>query len=302
VSNVVTLDPARQEAAAPGLEAVAVVRDPLGRVLFTHSEDLDLWSLPSAPVAGEATPREAIASVLGPVGPALLLGLCSSRDRRLIAYGYPEVEASAGVYLPPGLAPLNTDPCHLAIAGSTGGGSQLPERLELPTGPEHLAWLRRHETPPDFRSGAALRLIEAVSGSRPGETGQRAQQLARQAEAMIAAGELSPARRALLEATAVAGAEDVILLRCELRLEEITSEDGALPKAWGRLSESLGRRGRHADLILSHLGYAAGRRGRHRESQAYLRRALGMCEEPERRATLRYLLARRAIRLVPATA
>jgi hypothetical protein len=284
---------------------VAVVRDGLGRVFLTHHDGLDLWSLPAAPVVEDATPREAIASRLGQPGSGGdLLGLCSSRDRRLVVYGYSdsEIDGRAGVYLPPGLAPLNTDPCHLAIAGSAGGGRTLPERLELPSGPEHLAWLRRHETPPDFRSGAALRLIEEVSGPGPGESGQRARQLAHHAEALIAGGELVPARRVLLEAMAVAGAEDVTLLRCELRLEEIASEKGAFPKAWRRLGESLGRRGRHADLILAHLGYAAGRRGRARESQAYLRRALGICEEPERRATLRYLLARRAIRLVSATA
>lgn len=325
------------------VDLVAVIGDDRGRVLLTHAGYPDVWSLPGAPLEPGLTPHESLrkagaiddwetgevmgvwslafppankslGSVSG-VGPSekRLPKARLPKERLLVAYRFRggADEPRSGSYFPIGLAPLNSEPSHLAIAAAAAAGTKtLSDRLELPTGIDHLASLRRDEVPPEFRSARAPSLFDSVSGSQHGHSnGEGPLKGPRALEVFIATCQGTQVDGEVLRSIlASEEVDEATLLRCELRLEEIESVHGVFPIAWSRLSASTGSAntgsatngngGRFLDLILAQIGYASLRRGRRREADAYLRRALAVCEVPHRRAAIKYSLSWRSAAFV----
>lgn len=148
------------------------------------------------------------------------------------------------------------------------------------------------------------KMLEATRSGLATATGaDRSQRMVHMAEVMIGSGDIERGRRMLQEALSVVGIDDGTALRCELRLEELNDPAGSLIGAWTRLSFATeGLDSRHADLILTHLGFAAQRRGRRREAEAYLRRAMALCDEPGRRTALRVSLSPLPTKLISVSA
>lgn len=284
----------------PIVEGRAVVFDPRGRILLVHAASPDLWILPGSEVEAGQTPVEAAASTIK--GTLLtggqLIGVFTTRppdERLILAYRFesPVDAIEEGVFLPLGLAPLNTEPRHHAIASRSMGRHPIDERLELPTGGDHLVKLRREEEVIVYDTMFIATMLEVASSGLATSTGtDRGQRMIHLAEVMIGSGDIEGGRRMLQEALSVAGSDDATALHCELRLEELNDPGGILIGAWTRLSLATdGLDNKHADLILTHLGFAAQRRGRRPEAEAYLRRAMALCDEPGRRAALRVSLS-----------
>lgn len=316
MSNVLalTVDGSRPMHHIP-VELVAVIGDHRGRVLFTHAGYPDVWSLPSAALEPGLTPHESLrkAGAIDDSETGELMGVWSHGsppasksvasvsgrlldERLLVAYRFlgGTDQPQSGFYLPIGLAPLNTEPSHLAIAGAVRRTTS-PDRLELPTGIDHLAKLRREEVVPEIRSDSAPSMVNSVNWCGSPNDGGGSWRRPREVDALIAAFDGSQGGGDMLRSIlATQGVDEATVLRCELRLEEIESDHGVFPIAWSRLSTRTGNGGRFLDLILAHLGYASLRRHRGREADAYLRRALAICEVPHRRAAIKYSLSWRA--------
>lgn len=293
------------------IEARAVVCDPRGRVLLVHSTAPDLWILPGSSVDAGQTPGEAaVATIKGtPPTDGSLLGAFTTRppdERLIIAYKFesPVDLIEEGLFLPLGLAPMNTDPRHLAIAGHALGGSSPGDRLDLYSALDHLADLRRDEGVIEYDSSRNSSLLESVVGPLTLAPGiDRARQMLRTGEVLIACGQTTRGRQVMRRLLSESWIDDVTALRCELRLEELDDSQGVLAGAWSRLSRATeGANRSNADLILAHLGFAAQRRQRTREAEAYLRRAMAMCDDPGRQATLRLSLSTRTTRLISVSA
>jgi len=276
-----------------------------------HAASPDLWILPGSEVEAGQTPVEAAASTIKGTQPTdgKLIGVFTTRppdERLILAYRFesPVDAIEEGVFLPLGLAPLNTDPRHHAIAARSSGMQTCDERLELPTAADHLGELRSHEQAVAYDSRFIAMMLDMAGTGLASSTGvDRSQRMIHMAEVMIGCGDIPQGRRMLQEALSVAGIDDVTALRCELRLEELSDRAGTLIGAWTRLSFATeGFNNRHADLILTHLGFAAQRRGRRREAEAYLRRAMAFCDEPGRRAALRVSLSPVPTKLISVSA
>lgn len=294
-----------------GVEARAVVCDSRDRILLVHSKSPDLWILPGSAVDAGQTPAEAaVATIKGaPPIDGKLVGIFTSRppdERLIIAYKFesPVDAIEEGLFLPLGLAPMNTDPRHLSIAGHALGGRTPGERLDDSSPLEHLADLRRDEGPSEYNTSRTGPLLESVVGPLVVEPGvDRARQMLRTGEVLIACGDAARGRRVLQTLLAESWIDEVTALKCELRLEELDDPEGVLSGAWSRLSRATEAADPiHADLILAHLGFAAQRRQRTREAEAYLRRAMTLCDEPGRQATLRFTLSTRPTRLISVSA
>lgn len=279
--------------------------------MLVHAASPDLWILPGSEVEAGQTPVEAAVSTIKGTPPTdgKLIGSFTTRppdERLILAYRFesPVDAIEEGVFLPLGLAPLNTDPRHHAIAVGSFGSQPCDERLELPTAAHHLVELRRHEQAVAYDSRFIAKMLDMAGTGLAASTGvDRSRRMIHMAEVMIGSGNIPQGRRMLQEALSVAGIDDVTALRCELRLEELSDPAGTLLRAWTRLSfatESFNNR--HADLILTHLGFAAQRRGRRREAEAYLRRAMAFCDEPGRRAALRVSLSPVPTKLISVSA
>lgn len=293
------------------VEGRAVVCDPRGRILLVHATSPDLWVLPGSEVEAGQTPVEAALSTIKGTPPTdgQLFGVFSTRppdERLILAYRFesPADTIEEGVFLPLGLAPLNTDPRHHAIAARSSVRQTCDERLELPTAGDHLADLRRQEEAVAYDSNFIAKMLAVAGSGLATSTGaDRIQRMIHMAEMMIGSGDIPRGRRMLQEALSVAGIDHVTALRCELRLEELSDPAGTLIGAWSRLALATeGPDCRHADLILTHLGFAAQRRGRRREAEAYLRRSMALCDEPGRRAALRVSLSSVPAKLITVTA
>lgn len=289
-------------------EVVAVVSDRQGRIWWTNPRNPDVWVLPGGVLPANTAPRQALHrwGVSQEWGPGRKLGswkVVLPLPRLLMAYHFEQSSMDAGVPLPVGLAPLNTDPVHLALASYAAGGRPLPDRLNLPSTAEHLAWLRAGEVSPDFAAGSGWFVADKmVMASTAAVEMARPCQVLRHVEALVASGDWSRARAALASAAADNNLDPASRLKCALRLEEIESVDGVLPHAWSQVSLSTGNGGRYLDVVLAHLGYAAWRRRRTQEADAYLRRALAVSEDSARRAAIRYALSSRAAGLLSASA
>jgi hypothetical protein len=288
-----------------------------------HAASPDLWILPGSEVEAGQTPAEAAVSTIKgtlPVG-AQLIGVFTTRppdERLILAYRFesPVDAIEEGAFLPLGLAPLNTDPRHQVIASRSAnrsasrsasrslGGHSIDERLELPAGGDHLVELRRDEGVVAYDAMFIAKMLEVTGSGLATATGaDRSQRMVHMAEVMIGSGDVERGRRMLQEALSVVGIDDGTALRCELRLEELNDPAGSLIGAWMRLSFATeGLDSRHADLILTHLGFAALRRGRRREAEAYLRRAMALCDEPGRRTALRVSLSPVPTKLISVSA
>lgn len=277
-------------------EVIGVVTDEHRRVFFRNLRAPDLWVLPAAIVPANANPRQALASVgLGTdLGPGDPLGVwkVAGEPRLLLGFSFTAATLEGAVPFPVGLAPLNADPGHLRIASQAVGGPRLADEFESIPGPQYLAWLREGEVEPDYSVGSARTLAEEMGVAEPRPLLTPSRHLLGEAESLIAAGDWARARWMLSQGAEDEGLDEVSRLKCALRLEEIESEDGVLFRAWSELSTSSARQGRHLDVILSHLAFAAARRRRRREAEAYLRRALGVCENHARRAAINYALAK----------
>jgi len=276
-----------------------------------HATSPDLWTLPGSEIDAGQTPTEAAVSTIKGTPPTdgRLIGVFTTRppdERLIVAYRFESsVDAiEEGVFLPLGLAPLNVDPRHHAIAGRSLSGQPCDERLDLPSPGEHLKDLRRKEGTTSYDSKRIAKMLEAASNRLATSSGaDRGQQMMHLAEVLIGSGETDRGRKALHEALSVSEIDEVTALRCELRLEELDDSRGTLIGAWSRLSRATERvESRGADLILTHLGFAALRRGRRREAEAYLRRAMALCDEPGRRAVLRMSLIPAPTRLTRVSA
>jgi hypothetical protein len=291
------------------VESRAVVCDPRGRILLVHSTP-DLWILPGSSVDAGQTPAEAaVATIKGtPPIDGELFGVFTTRppdERLIIAYKFesPVDVIEEGLFLPIGLAPMNTDPRHLAIAGHALSGQSSGERLDHSSPTEHLADLRRDEGIMEYDSSRNVQLLESVVGPLVVPGIDRARQMLRTSEVLIACGETTRGGQVMRTLLSESWVDEVTALRCELRLEELDDPLGFLVGAWSRLSRATEIAGAlHADLILAHLGFAAQRRQRTREAEAYLRRAMALCDEPGLQATLRLSLATRSTRLISVSA
>lgn len=293
MSNVLSLAAATNLEIAHRVEAVAVVQDDVGRVVWTNDGDPDLWSLPSVTVGAGLSPLDALLAFMNleVEDEPRVIGVWTdpaTNNGLVVAYRF-QAAGTAPVMLPPGLAPLNTIPAHQAIARLAVAAAAIPSTLDFPSGRQHLHQLRRHETGPVFLSNSAQPLVDLVAAHSFG-IGAAWENLC-QAEAAIASGDSNKAKLLLNEVVNQHDSDEICTLRAELRLEEISSPEGVFPLAWQRVSESVAGGGRHLDVVLSHLGYAAHRRGRTLEAAAYLRRALAVSDAPHRQATLRYHLA-----------
>jgi hypothetical protein len=306
VTNIVGLPTSRLI-----VEGRAVVCDARRRVLLVHAASPDIWILPGSQVEAGQTPVEAAVSTIKGTPPTngKLIGVFTTRppdERLILAYRFesPVESIEEGVFLPLGLAPLNTDPRHYAIAGRSSDKQPCEERLENPSAADHLMKLRRQEETVAYDSGFIAKMLELAGSDLARATGvDRSQQMIHMAEVMIGSGDIPKGRRMLEEALSVPGIDDATALRCELRLEELGDPAGTLIAAWTRLSVATGGLdNRHADLILTHLGFASQRRGRRREAEAYLRRAMAFCDEPGRRAALRISLTPVPTRLISVSA
>ena len=102
-----------------------------------HAASPDLWILPGSEVEAGQTPVEAAASTIKGTLPTggQLIGVFTTRppdERLILAYRFesPVDAIEEGVFLPLGLAPLNTEPRHHAIASrSTGCRNVLPRTI-----------------------------------------------------------------------------------------------------------------------------------------------------------------------------
>jgi ADP-ribose pyrophosphatase YjhB (NUDIX family) len=306
VTNVIGLASGR-----PIVEGRAVVCDPRGRILLVHAASPDVWILPGSEVEAGQTPGEAAVSTIKGTPPTdgHLIGVFTTRppdERLIVAFRFESTADSIeeGVFLPLALAPLNTDPRHHALAARSPERGPSDARLELPTAVDHLRELRRHEATVAYDPTFIAKMLEVAGSRLATSTGaDRSQQMIHVAEVMIGSGEIERGLRMLQGALGIAGIDDVTALRCELRLEELDDPAGTLIGAWTRLSIATeDSASRHADVILTHLGFAALRRGRRREAEAYLRRAMALCDEPGRRAALRVSLAPAPTKLISVSA
>lgn len=304
MSNLLVLPTVRDPQVGPPVQSVAVITDDLGRVFFDNPRLPDVWVLPAAWVGAGMTPREALAGAgIGvDYGPGRLLGIWKAIHAPDLMVGYVfSSQSGPGIPLPVGLCPLNIDPAHLAIATMAAGGQPLPDLLDVPSAADHVAWLREGETPPNFAASRANMLAREM-GFSDQLMAATPQSIFGQVEALIASGELPRARSTLSRIVADDSLDPLTRLKGALRLEEIESMDGAFPHAWRQVSLSSGRRGRYLDVVFSHLAFASARRGRRREALAYLRRALGVCENQARRAAIRYALTVGSGRLLSVSA
>lgn len=287
-----------------------VLVDDFGRVWWQKNGESDFWELPASSLTSAMTPGEAAsamanARVVGATIPRSVGAFrTTERDRLVLAYlmqaggSMPSGEPAdmMGLFLPLELAPINSDPQQAAIVAiATGRKREWDERLVGPSGVDHLAILREHETPPGSTKAPVGHFIELVRARIATLEGpSKAPFVARLGELMLLEGRTERARSLLVEANALAAQIDDVatVIRCEIRLAE--TDDPALGElaAWkwiSRLASGGGRR--HLDIPFAYLGAFAARRHRRREADVYLRRALALCEEPDRRAALKRELA-----------
>lgn len=301
MTEVVALHPRRAGAESTTLGLVAVVIDQLDRVWWERNEHQDYWQLPGGPIFAELTPSESASAL------AAAAGLRTSAPRAIGVFRDPDREAllvvyrlqfdansptdRRGLFFPLELVPLNSDPHHAAIVAiATGRKREWTERLVGPSASEHLAALRRQEMPP-ISTTASVALFTDMVRERvaTSEGPAKARQLVRLGELMLLEGRPDRARAHLLEAAGFAILTNDVptQMRCEIRLAELEDPVRAELSAWTWVSHLAGTDRRHLDVPFAYLGAFAARRNRRREADVYLRRALALCEEPERRAALK---------------
>lgn len=306
MTEVVPLDSRRVGGTSPNLSTVLVLLDDFGRVWWETNSKSELWELPTALLASAVTPGESATDMasarsvgargLSPVGAFRAPG----RDGLQLAYRMQaggrmpshEPTDTTGLFLPLELAPLNLDPQHAAIVAiAIGRKREWDERLLGPSGVDHVAMLRAHEAPPSTTTGPVGPFIELVRDRIASSQGpSKAPFVARLGELMLLEGRRERARSLLVEANALAAQIDDVatVMRCEIRLAEIDDPMRGELAAWSWISRLAGGgERRHLDIPFAYLGAFAGRRHRRREADVYLRRALALCEEPDRRAALK---------------
>lgn len=305
MTEVVPLHPRRAGTETATLGLVAVIIDQFDRVWWERNEHQDYWQLPGGPIFSELTPSESASTMAAAAGlrtgAPRAVGVFRDLDREglLVAYRLQFESNSAadrsGLFFPLELVPLNSDPHHAAIVAiSIGRKREWSERLVGPSASDHLASLRGQEVPPiSIRASVAFfseMVRERVATS---EGPAKARQLLRLGELMLLEGRLDRARSYLLEAAGLAvQTHDVpTQMRCEIRLAELEDPVRAELSAWKWVSHLACSDRRYLDVPFAYLGTFAARRNRRREADVYLRRALALCEEPERRAALKRELA-----------
>lgn len=303
---VIALDTRRVRSATGTEPLVALVLDDgSGRIWFEQPDGLDLWRLPVVPLqtTSGSTPGEiallmartrgmeitrlaAIGGFRGAEGDPLYLSYSAQVIERA------HLDEVRGLLLPLELAPLNTDPQHLAIVSMARRRSrELDERLVSPNGIEHLRRLRADERTPAPLAAPLEPFLDILRTRIAGAEPERsAPSLARLGELLILDGQTEKARSHLLRAAEIAERQADLgtLARCQIKLEELKTPSKGEAAAWdwvSRLTE--GGRRQCVDIPFAYLGAFAARRYRHREADVYLRRALTLCDATDRRAALR---------------
>jgi hypothetical protein len=281
-----------------------VLHDATGRIWFEQPDDLDLWRLPVFPLqmAAGVTPGEVASYLASKCGAAITelapIGGFRGGDTDPLYLSYRALMAdrreheARGLMLPLELAPLNTDPQHMAIVSMGRRRSQpLDERLVSPNGADHLQRLRANERIPVSPAAPLEPFIDILRNRiARAEPERSAPLLARLGELLALDGQLEKAHGHFSRAAEIAerNADLGTVVRCHIRLEELRAPAAGESAAWdsvARLTEAGGRR--HLDIPFAYLGAFATRRHRHREADVYLRRALTLCDELDRRAALR---------------
>jgi len=301
VTEVVPLHSKRAGAESTTLGLVAVVIDQFDRVWWERNEHEDYWQLPAGPILAELTPSESVSALAAAAGlrttAARAVGVFRASDRGALLVVYRlQFDANStadrrGFFFPLELVPLNSDPHHAAIVAiATGRKREWTEWLVGPSVSEHMATLRRQEMPPVPITASVAHFIELVRERvATSEGSAKARQLMRLGELMLLEGRPTQARSDLSEAAGLAiQTNDVpTQMRCEIRLAELEDPVRAELSAWKWVSHLAVADRRHLDVPFAYLGAFASRRNRRREADVYLRRALALCEEPERRAALK---------------
>lgn len=301
MNGVVALHPARTSTEIPALLVALVAVDRFARVWLERNEDPDYWHLPVGHLVGEQTPAEQASALaadrgLGASVPqAIGLFKDDATATLLMAYRM-EVDSSLestqpGLFLPLELAPLNFDPGHSLLAAiATGRKKEWTERLSGPSGPDYLAVLRGYETSPISTTISVPAFTDMLRERIATSSGPaKARQMMRLGVLLLLEGRPDRGRAQLLEACRLASQwRDLPTeIQSTLRLAELDDPVGAEQSAWKWISQlSIGER-HHLDVPFAFLGTFAGQRNRRREADVYLRRALALCEQPERRVALR---------------
>lgn len=301
MNQVVPLHPKRVGIEFPTIRIAAVAVDDVGRVWWEPSDIQDLWQVPIGSLVVDGTPGECASALTSE------RGLSTSAPRAIgtfreeatgsliMAYRMQADADSAigrwGLFFPLELAPLNSDPGHTAIvAVASGRKREWNERLTGPTGSDHVAILRQQETDPVSTTLSMPSFIDILRERIATSSGSaRAKHTMRLGELLFLEGRLDRARSQLVEAADLANRTNDIptRIRCELRLAELEDPSRAELAAWKWVSHLSAKERIHLDIPFAFLGSFAARRGRRREADVYLRRALALCEEPERRAALK---------------